>query len=94
MGCSRYLVRLIISLLHPSDCAASWNHGQACCAGSRIFVQDSIYDEFLKRFTEHTKNIKVGDPFDPENFQGPQVSEVQYEVRSRSRARSRPTPQR
>ena len=70
----------------------SYNHGQVCCAGSRIFVHEKIYDEFLHRFTEYTRNVKVGDPFDPENFQGPQVSEVQYEVRSR--ARSRPTPQR
>ncbi|KZT68467.1 aldehyde dehydrogenase [Daedalea quercina L-15889] len=56
-----------------------YNHGQTCCAGSRIFVHEKIYDEFLHRFTEYTRNVKVGDPFDPDNFQGPQVSEVQYE---------------
>ncbi|KAG0699497.1 aldehyde dehydrogenase domain-containing protein [Suillus ampliporus] len=55
-----------------------WNHGQACCAGSRIFVQEGIYDEFLKRFTEKTRSLKVGDPFAPDTFQGPQVSEIQF----------------
>ncbi|KAG1817365.1 aldehyde dehydrogenase domain-containing protein [Suillus variegatus] len=55
-----------------------WNHGQTCCAGSRIFVQEGIYDEFLKRFTEKTRSLKVGDPFAPDTFQGPQVSEIQF----------------
>ena len=63
----------------------SFNHGQTCCAGSRIFVQEGIYDEFLKRFTEKTRSLKVGDPFHPETFQGPQVSEVQFNVRLRLR---------
>ena len=58
----------------------SWNHGQACCAGSRIFVHAKIYDEFLRRFTEKSREIKLGDPFDPEVYQGPQVSQQQYDV--------------
>ena len=61
-------------------CTGSWNHGQTCCAGSRIFVQEGIYDEFLKRFTEKARSLKVGDPFHPETFQGPQVSETQFNV--------------
>ncbi|TFK33766.1 aldehyde dehydrogenase domain-containing protein [Crucibulum laeve] len=56
-----------------------WNHGQACCAGSRIFVQAGIYDEFLKRFTEKAQKIRVGDPFGKDIDQGPQVSELQYD---------------
>lgn len=67
------------------DQAVNWaafgiyfNHGQCCCAGSRIFVQEGIYDEFLKRFTEKSRSIKVGDPFASDTFQGPQVSEIQY----------------
>ncbi|KAG6332120.1 hypothetical protein ID866_6972 [Astraeus odoratus] len=55
-----------------------FNHGQCCCAGSRIFVQESIYHEFLKRFTAKTQGINVGDPFVADTFQGPQVSEIQY----------------
>ncbi|KAG6848133.1 hypothetical protein H0H93_003089 [Arthromyces matolae] len=56
-----------------------WNHGQACCAGSRIFVQAGIYDEFLKKFTEKARSIKLGDPFAVETDQGPQVSQIQYD---------------
>ncbi|KAJ3527925.1 hypothetical protein NM688_g8060 [Phlebia brevispora] len=56
-----------------------WNHGQACCAGSRIFVHAKIYDEFLAKFTEKTKSLKVGDPFSPDSYQGPQVSQQQYD---------------
>nr|AKS10559.1 aryl-aldehyde dehydrogenase [Trametes cinnabarina] len=56
-----------------------YNHGQCCCAGSRIFVHEKIYDQFMQRFTEHTKSLKVGDPFDPEVYQGPQVSQQQYD---------------
>ncbi|KAI6146136.1 aldehyde dehydrogenase [Pisolithus tinctorius] len=56
-----------------------YNHGQSCLAGSRIFVQEGIYDEFLKRFTEKSRSIKVGDPFASDTFQGPQVSKIQYD---------------
>ncbi|KAF8654316.1 hypothetical protein AX16_003543 [Volvariella volvacea WC 439] len=55
-----------------------WNHGQACCAGSRIFVQEGIYDKFLEKFTAKARSIKVGDPFGEGIDQGPQVSELQY----------------
>lgn len=55
------------------------NHGQACTAGSRIFIQAGIYDEFLKKFTEHALSLKVGDPFAPDTYQGPQVSQTQFE---------------
>lgn len=56
-----------------------FNHGQCCCAGSRIYVEAKIYDEFLKQLTEQVKKIKVGDPFEADTFQGPQVSEVQFD---------------
>jgi aldehyde dehydrogenase (NAD+) len=56
-----------------------WNHGQACCAGSRIFVHAKIYDEFLKKFTAKTQSLKVGDPFAEDSYQGPQVSQLQYD---------------
>ncbi|KAJ7042261.1 aldehyde dehydrogenase domain-containing protein [Mycena alexandri] len=56
-----------------------WNHGQACCAGSRIYVQAGIYDEFLAALTEKTLGIKVGDPFAEGVDQGPQVSQLQYD---------------
>ncbi|KIJ59302.1 hypothetical protein HYDPIDRAFT_100940, partial [Hydnomerulius pinastri MD-312] len=56
-----------------------FNHGQNCCAGSRIFVQEGIYDKFLEHFTEQALAIKVGDPFAEETYQGPQVSKTQFE---------------
>ncbi|RUP47177.1 aldehyde dehydrogenase domain-containing protein [Jimgerdemannia flammicorona] len=55
-----------------------FNHGQTCCAGSRVYVQEGVYDEFLKRFSKISRDTKIGDPFDEGNFQGPQVSETQY----------------
>ncbi|KAJ7143888.1 aldehyde dehydrogenase [Mycena epipterygia] len=56
-----------------------WNHGQACCAGSRIYVQAEIYDKFLAALTERTKKIRLGDPFALDVDQGPQVSEAQFD---------------
>jgi aldehyde dehydrogenase (NAD+) len=68
------------------DNAISWvnfgiffNHGQCCCAGSRIYVQEGIYDEFIKRFKDRASKNVVGDPFDANTFQGPQVSQVQFD---------------
>ena len=43
-----------------------------------------IYDEFLRRFTELTKTLKLGDPFDKDAYQGPQVSQIQFDVRPRT----------
>lgn len=40
---------------------------------------EGIYDKFLERFKEYTSKTKVGDPFDPDTFQGPQVSKVQFD---------------
>lgn len=50
-----------------------FNQGQCCCAGSRIFVQENIYDRFLEASVERAKKIRVGDPFDSKTDQGPQV---------------------
>jgi aldehyde dehydrogenase (NAD+) len=68
------------------DQAVSWvnfgiyfNHGQCCCAGSRIYVQEDIYDEFLAKFTARAKKNVVGDPFGADTFQGPQVSKLQFD---------------
>ncbi|CAL3962697.1 hypothetical protein PZA11_000225 [Diplocarpon coronariae] len=56
-----------------------FNHGQCCCAGSRIYVQSGIYDKFVQRFKERASANKVGDPFGADTFQGPQVSQLQYD---------------
>ncbi|CAE6499059.1 unnamed protein product [Rhizoctonia solani] len=57
----------------------SFNHGQTCCAGSRVFVQSGVHDKFVELFTAHVNKLKVGDPFKSETFQGPQVSQIQFD---------------
>jgi aldehyde dehydrogenase (NAD+) len=56
-----------------------FNQGQCCCAGSRLFVEDKIYDRFLDRIVGRTQKQVVGDPFDPNTTQGPQVNEEQFD---------------
>jgi len=53
--------------------ALFFNMGQCCCAGSRTFVQEDVYDEFVERSTERAKKRVVGDPFDSSTEQGPQI---------------------
>ncbi|KAG2222909.1 hypothetical protein INT45_013540 [Circinella minor] len=53
-----------------------YNAGQMCFAGSRIYVQEGIYDEFVKKFEKLVLSGKVGCPFDKSTFQGPQISET------------------
>ncbi|TPX32255.1 hypothetical protein SmJEL517_g04560 [Synchytrium microbalum] len=54
------------------------NMGQACTAGSRVFVHESIYDEFMTKFRAAAATFKVGDPFDKDTRQGPLVDETQF----------------
>ncbi|WP_067726831.1 aldehyde dehydrogenase [Oceanobacillus damuensis] len=54
------------------------NQGEVCLCGSRIYVERPIYDEFLEKFAERAKELKVGDPFDPETKVGALVSEEHY----------------
>lgn len=51
-----------------------YNSGEVCCAGSRVYVQESIYDEFVQKFVAAAEDIKVGNPFDEEVMQGAQNS--------------------
>ena len=50
------------------------NNGERCTAGSRIFVQNAIYAEFVNRFVERAKRISVGDPLDENTTVGPMIS--------------------
>lgn len=56
-----------------------FNQGQCCCAGSRVYVESSIYDQFCERMVELNSKRKVGDPFDPATEQGPQVDQAQFD---------------
>ena len=54
-----------------------FNQGQVCSAGSRIFVQEDFYDEFMEQAAAAFEKVKVGDPLDPNTQMGAQVSESQ-----------------
>jgi aldehyde dehydrogenase (NAD+) len=55
-----------------------FNQGQCCCAGSRLFVEEKVYDQFVDRLADINKKRKLGDPFDPDTEQGPQVDQDQF----------------
>jgi aldehyde dehydrogenase (NAD+) len=56
-----------------------FNHGQCCCAGSRVFVEEKIYDQFVEKSGARARKRTVGDPFDPKTEQGPQVDQIQFD---------------
>lgn len=55
------------------------NQGEICLCGSRVFVERSVYGEFLERLSAETRNLKVGAPQDPTNFLGALVSQQHLE---------------
>ncbi len=56
-----------------------FNQGQCCCAGSRVYVEDSIHDEFVDKLAAINHKRRLGDPLDPATEQGPQVDKNQYD---------------
>lgn len=52
------------------------NQGQVCAAGSRLLLEESIYDEFIARMVEKAKNIRVGAGLDERTQMGPLISEA------------------
>ena len=56
-----------------------FNQGQCCCAGSRLFVEDAIHEEFVERVVARARQRVLGNPFDGETTQGPQVDKTQFE---------------
>ena len=56
-----------------------FNQGQVCCAGSRVFVQDTIYDKFLAAVKAKFEAVKVGMPFEKATMMGSQISQRQLE---------------
>jgi len=53
-----------------------WNQGEICLCGSRIFVERSIHDDFVKRFAAATKKLHIGDPLDAATDIGALISEA------------------
>lgn len=56
-----------------------FNQGQVCCAGSRLFVEERVKDEFLARFKAKAETVSVGDPALKTTQMGPQVSKEQLD---------------
>jgi len=62
-----------------SHFALYFNQGQCCCAGSRLFVEDGIYDAFVERIKVINDSRRLGDPFDETTEQGPQIDQAQLD---------------
>jgi len=54
--------------------AIFFNHGQCCCAGSRLYVEDKIFDKVVDGVSQQAEKIRVGAGFDPDTDMGPLVS--------------------
>lgn len=59
--------------------AIYFNHGQCCCAGSRLFIEQSAYDRVMPQLVEFSQKITVGPGMDPKTEMGPLVSSEQFE---------------
>ncbi|MGB3503458.1 MAG: aldehyde dehydrogenase [Mesorhizobium sp.] len=59
------------------------NNGQMCLAGSRIFVQRKVADEFIDKFAARTRALKVGDPMEAGTEVGPMINHAQRERMAR-----------
>ncbi|CAH0725020.1 unnamed protein product, partial [Brenthis ino] len=64
--------------VEQSHMALFFNMGQVCTAGSRTFVEDSIYDEFVERSAARARRRVLGDPFRADTEQGPQIDAEQH----------------
>ncbi|UCE88047.1 MAG: aldehyde dehydrogenase family protein, partial [Deltaproteobacteria bacterium] len=59
--------------------AIFFNHGQCCCAGSRLFAGPKVRDELVERVAKIAEATRLGDGFDPDTEMGPLVSREQYD---------------
>ena len=91
VGCLRHHDVTLMPFVAPVEQAVQWAHegvmtnqGQCCSAGSRTFVHEDIYDEFVAMAKAMAENRFVGDPWDDITMQGPQVSVA---TRARSRCK-------
>jgi len=63
-----------------SHYALFYNHGQCCCAGSRLYVHEDIYPQFVEKAGARASKRVTGDPFQKETEQGPIVSQEQFDT--------------
>src|SRR5882757_3221481 len=59
--------------------AIFFNHGQCCCAGSRLFVQEKKYEQVVEGVTQFAKSIRLGPGLNPQSEMGPLVSKTQFD---------------
>lgn len=56
-----------------------FNQGEVCCAGSRLFLEESIHDEFVEKLSDKASSLRVGNPEDAGTQMGAQVSKEQFD---------------
>ncbi|WP_269410011.1 aldehyde dehydrogenase family protein [Lentibacillus daqui] len=56
------------------------NQGEVCCAGSRVYIPDDIFDEVVNKMKEYAENVTLGDGLDAETDMGPLVSKKQFDT--------------
>ncbi len=66
----------LMAAVNGSAWAIFHNQGQACIAGSRLIIHEKVADEFLERFVNLAKSIRLGNPLDPDTEMGPLTSTV------------------
>ena len=69
----------IENALNAALVANFYSSGQVCSNGTRVFVQETMHDEFVERLAERAKAIRVGDPFDAKTQMGPLVSREHFD---------------
>lgn len=65
--------------IHQSQFGLFLNAGQLCISGSRVYVQEGIYDEFVRRSRDAASSLKIGDPRDLSVQHGPQIDKAKFE---------------
>jgi len=55
------------------------NQGQSCCAGSRVFVEETVYERFVEKSIARANKRVVGDPFDLRTESGPLIDQIQFD---------------
>jgi phenylacetaldehyde dehydrogenase len=59
--------------------AIYFNHGQCCCAGSRLFIEQKVYDKVMPKLIDYSRQVRLGPGLDPATQMGPLVSSEQFE---------------
>ena len=71
------MIQILDAAVYGSLFGIFYNTGQSCEARSRLYVHENIYDEFMERFVEKTKQLRLGDPFNKETQMGAIISRKQ-----------------